>query len=225
MSLLPTAPLLVVEDDELTRSFLVEHLAADGYDPTPAATMEEAITALERASPCLVLSDLTLPDGSGLDLVARIRSADGIVSRVDPATPVLLLTGRGGEMDRVRGFERGCDDYLVKPFSYPELRGLISSTGTFRRLADFKCCTGVPCFREVAADGSRRPNRFGSSETVSRPAGGARGVLFVAAVAGGILGACQTPMKRMSSSRSSRASRLRWNAWMLDRFRRRWTPR
>jgi DNA-binding response OmpR family regulator len=138
MSQLPTAPLLVVEDDELTRSFLVEHLAADGYDPIAAGSMEEAIAALERASPCLVLSDLTLPDGSGLDLVARIRAADGIVSRVDPATPVLLLTGRGSEMDRVRGFERGCDDYLVKPFSYAELRGLISSTGRFPRRTDFK---------------------------------------------------------------------------------------
>lgn len=153
MSQLPTAPLLVVEDDELTRSFLVEHLAADGYDPIAAATMEEAIAALERASPCLVLSDLTLPDGSGLDLVARIRAADGIVSRVDPATPVLLLTGRGSEMDRVRGFERGCDDYLVKPFSYAELRLRIA--GLLRR-TDRRPAAGIVRIGALVLDPSRR---------------------------------------------------------------------
>ncbi len=120
-------PLLVVEDDDLTRTFLVEHLAADGYDPVAAATYADAVAVLERSAPALVVSDLTLPDRSGLELVERIRGADGIVSRIDPATPVLLLTGRDGELDRVRGFERGCDDYLTKPFSYPELRLRIAS--------------------------------------------------------------------------------------------------
>ena len=57
----------------------------------------------------------------------RIREADGVASRINPDTPVLVLTGRAGELDRVRGFERGCDDYLAKPFSYPELRGRISA--------------------------------------------------------------------------------------------------
>lgn len=118
----PDSPLLIVEDDDLTRAFLVEHLAADGYDPLEASSLSAAREMLEHESPSLVLSDLTLPDGSGLDLVGWIRAADGIATRVDPATPVLLLTGRGSEMDRVRGFERGADDYVVKPFSYPELR-------------------------------------------------------------------------------------------------------
>jgi DNA-binding response OmpR family regulator len=153
MTTLPTAPLLVVEDDELTRSFLVEHLAADGYDPLAAATLGEAIETLERASPCLVLSDLTLPDGSGLDLVGRIRAADGIVSRVDPATPVMLLTGRAGELDRVRGFERGCDDYLVKPFSYPELR--LRITSLLRRTGD-RPIAGVLRIGELVVDPARR---------------------------------------------------------------------
>jgi DNA-binding response OmpR family regulator len=149
----PLAPLLIVEDDELTRAFLVEHLAADGYDPIEAATLEEAHDALERASPSLVLSDLTLPDGSGLDLVARIRAADGIVSRVDPLTPVLLLTGRGAEMDRVRGFEKGADDYVVKPFSYAELRLRIA--GLLRR-ADGRPESGVVRVGELVVDPSRR---------------------------------------------------------------------
>jgi DNA-binding response OmpR family regulator len=147
------SPLLIVEDDELTRAFLVEHLAADGYDPVQAATVADALELLEETSPCLVLSDLTLPDGSGLDLVARIRAADGIVSRVDPATPVVLLTGRGSEMDRVRGFERGADDYVVKPFSYAELRLRIS--GLLRRM-DGRPEAGVVRVGELVVDPARR---------------------------------------------------------------------
>ncbi|MEV4423346.1 response regulator transcription factor [Patulibacter sp. NPDC049589] len=149
----PDFPLLIVEDDDLTRAFLVEHLAADGYDPLAAATLEEAMAILEQTAPRLVLSDLTLPDGSGLDLLARIRSADGIVSRIDPLTPVLLLTGRGSEIDRVRGLEKGADDYLVKPFSYPELRLRIA--GLVRR-ADGRPGSGVMRVGELVVDPSRR---------------------------------------------------------------------
>ncbi|WP_210493587.1 response regulator transcription factor [Patulibacter sp. SYSU D01012] len=146
-------PLLVVEDDDLTRAFLLEHLTADGYDPTPAASLAEATAHLATASPALVLSDVTLPDGSGLELVERIRAADGIVSQVDPATPVLLLTGRDGELDRVRGFERGCDDYLVKPFSYAELRLRIA--GLLRRV-DRRPSAGVLRIGALVVDPARR---------------------------------------------------------------------
>lgn len=149
----PDSPLLIVEDDDLTRAFLVEHLAADGYDPLEAATLAEALEVMEHASPCLVLSDLTLPDGSGLELVARIRAADGIASRVDPRTPVVLLTGRGTEMDRVRGFERGADDYVVKPFSYAELRLRIRS---LLQRADRRPETGLSRIGELVLDPSRR---------------------------------------------------------------------
>lgn len=147
------SPLLIVEDDALTRAFLIEHLAADGYDPVAVATLEDAYCELERTSPCLVLSDLTLPDGSGLDLVAHVRAADGIVSRVDPLTPVLLLTGRGTEMDRVRGFEKGADDYVVKPFSYAELRLRIQA---LLRRTDGRPDSGVMRVGELVVDPSRR---------------------------------------------------------------------
>lgn len=111
----PNATLLIVEDDRLTRTFLAEHLAADGYDPLAAGTLADARALLETSYPDLVLSDVMLPDGTGLDLIRHVRGGDGIVSRVDPATPVMLLSGRDGELDRIRGFERGCDDYLAKP--------------------------------------------------------------------------------------------------------------
>jgi DNA-binding response OmpR family regulator len=80
---------------------------------------------METKFPDLALVDVGLPDASGYELLRRVRTADGVASRVDPSTPVLLLTGRAGELDRVRGFERGADDYVCKPFSYPELRGRV----------------------------------------------------------------------------------------------------
>jgi DNA-binding response OmpR family regulator len=74
-----------------------------------------------------VLIDLGLPDGSGLDVVGQVRASDGVASRIDPAIPIVVLTGRVDELDRLRGFARGCDDYVGKPFSYPELRARIEA--------------------------------------------------------------------------------------------------
>jgi DNA-binding response OmpR family regulator len=113
--------LMVVEDDEATRAFLVENLNADGFRAAGAAGASEALRAIEVRQPSLVVLDLTLRDGSGLELLDWIRSADGLSTRVDPDLPVLVLSGRAGEADRVRSFARGADDHLCKPFAYHEL--------------------------------------------------------------------------------------------------------
>jgi len=113
--------LLVVEDDVATSRFLADNLSADGFDVATAGAAGEGIRAIEVRAPSLVLLDLALEDGSGLLLLDRVRSADGLSSRIDPALPVVVLTGRTGEADRVRGFARGADDYVLKPFSYAEL--------------------------------------------------------------------------------------------------------
>ena len=81
----------------------------------------DGMRMLEYKYPDLAVVDLALPDTDGLELIARVRAADGVATRVNPDTPLLVLTGRDGELDRLRGFERGCDDYMVKPFSYHEL--------------------------------------------------------------------------------------------------------
>jgi DNA-binding response OmpR family regulator len=114
--------ILLIEDDPVLRTFLTDNLAADGYTPIGADTVRDAVRELEYKRPDIAIVDIGLPDGSGLDLIAHVRAADGIASRLDPSGPLLVLSGRATELDRVRCLERGADDFLAKPFSYPELR-------------------------------------------------------------------------------------------------------
>src|SRR3954469_5381968 len=114
--------LLLVEDDPLIRTFLADNLTADGYDLLVADCVRDARRLLDAVPPDLMVVDVILPDGSGLELVQRVRAADGIATRLDPEMPVIVLSGCTSELDRVRGFERGADDYVVKPFAYGELR-------------------------------------------------------------------------------------------------------
>ena len=116
------ATILVVEDDDATRTFLADNLTADGYAVLVADCARDALRLLETKYPDLVLVDVGLPDASGLDVVRRVRGADGLASRVNPATPLLVLSGLDTELDRLRGLEAGADDYVVKPFSFHELR-------------------------------------------------------------------------------------------------------
>ncbi len=98
--------ILVVEDDDATRTFLADNLTADGFDLLVADCARDGLRLLETKFPDLVLVDLGLPDASGFELVRRVRDADGIASRVDPRTPLVVVSGRTSELDRVRGFDR-----------------------------------------------------------------------------------------------------------------------
>jgi DNA-binding response OmpR family regulator len=118
---------LLVDDDPLLRGFLADNLIADGFAVSSADSLAEALRRVELAPPDVVVLDVGLPDGSGLELVSRVRASGRAGTRMDPALPVLVLSGRGEEVDRVRGFDRGADDYVVKPFSYPELRRRIEA--------------------------------------------------------------------------------------------------
>jgi DNA-binding response OmpR family regulator len=121
------ATILVAEDDASTRTFLADELSADGYELLVAETASEALRLLGSSFPDLVILDVGLPGASGLEIVRRVRAADGSVDRIDRETPLLVLSGRCGEVDRVRAFETGADDFLAKPFSYPELRGRVGA--------------------------------------------------------------------------------------------------
>jgi DNA-binding response OmpR family regulator len=115
------ATILVVEDHRTTRAFLADNLSADGFEVLEADNVADARHLLESSFPDLAIIDLGLPDGDGLELIERVRDADRIAGRLDPDLPLLVLSGRVSELDRLRGFSRGCDDYIVKPFSYYEL--------------------------------------------------------------------------------------------------------
>jgi DNA-binding response OmpR family regulator len=154
---LPT--ILIVEDHCATRRFLADNLAADGYEPLEAECCADARRLLEGDSPELAIIDLGLPDGDGLELLRELRESSGAGGGLDSQLPVLILSGRASELDRIRGFERGCDDYLPKPFSYAELRSRVAAvlrrTQNRQRLGRMRigALELDPLAREVRIDG------------------------------------------------------------------------
>jgi two-component system, OmpR family, response regulator RegX3 len=103
---------LVVEDEEAIAEPLAEHLVREGFEPVIAPSIAAATDALRTPSD-LILLDVMLPDGDGRDLCRAIRK--------DSDVPIIMLTARGEEVDRIVGLELGADDYVVKPFSAGEL--------------------------------------------------------------------------------------------------------
>jgi DNA-binding response OmpR family regulator len=153
----PARTVLVVEDDEATRSFLLDNLAADGFRVAGAGGAGEGLRAIEIRQPALVILDLRLEDGSGLALLDRVRAADGLASRIDPDLPVIVLSGRAGDADRVRSFARGADDHLCKPFLYAEL---LARARALLRRAEGRRAQGVLRAAELTVDPTTRAVRL-----------------------------------------------------------------
>jgi DNA-binding response OmpR family regulator len=105
--------ILLVEDEESITTPLAEALERDGFEPTIAHTAADALAQARQRRPDLVLLDLMLPDGSGLDVCRELRASSSV--------PIIILSARGEEADRVVGLELGADDYVVKPFSAREV--------------------------------------------------------------------------------------------------------
>jgi two-component system response regulator RegX3 len=105
--------ILLVEDEPAIAEPLAETLAREGFDLHVAAGAAEAVHAAGRLRPDLILLDLMLPDGSGFDVCREVRRSSEV--------PIIMLTARGDEADRVIGLELGADDYVVKPFSAREV--------------------------------------------------------------------------------------------------------
>lgn len=111
---------LLVEDEAPVRAFLEQQLTDDGFDVVSADRGGRALELVEHTTPDLVLLDVTLPDASGFEVCRRLR--DGEPGRAwNRDIPVIMLSERGEPIDRLRGFARGCDDYVVRPFLYEEL--------------------------------------------------------------------------------------------------------
>ena len=137
------AQVLVVDDDQDVQLVLARYLERDGHTVTSALTAQEALASLGTAGGVgAAILDLTLPDMDGLQVLSRIRASL-------PELPVLVLTARGDEGDRILGLGLGADDYVVKPFSPREV--CLRIAGLLRRTRN-------------AAAGDENPIRFGSIE-------------------------------------------------------------
>jgi DNA-binding response OmpR family regulator len=118
----PIRSILLAEEDAATRAFLTDNLAADGYRVLVADDKPAALALLESRDPDLVICDV---NGDTLRLLDAVRQADGVASRIDADVPLIVLTERADELARIRFFDRGGDDVVGKPFSYPELRARV----------------------------------------------------------------------------------------------------
>ncbi|HEY0591478.1 MAG TPA: response regulator transcription factor [Thermoanaerobaculia bacterium] len=120
-----SARILVAEDDVDIRRAIVAELRGEGYETAEAGDGREALTLIRTAKPDLVLTDLAMPVMDGFALIAALRKGG--------TTPIIVLSVRGGEADRVRALDLGADDFVTKPFSVAELfariRALLRRTG------------------------------------------------------------------------------------------------
>jgi two-component system KDP operon response regulator KdpE len=136
---------LVVDDDPSIRQTLSRELEAAGYDTIAAADGMEGKTRFEESRPDLVITDLAMPRADGLAVITAVRRID--------RTPVIVLSVRGEEEDKVRALDRGADDYITKPFS---LRELLARVRTQIRRAEAGPVAEVLRFPGLEIDRARR---------------------------------------------------------------------
>jgi two-component system KDP operon response regulator KdpE len=149
----PGPRLLVVEDEEPARRSLVAYLRRREYRVDEAISAADALRAWEGGRPDLILLDLGLPDLDGVEVIRRVRR--------EASTPIIILSARGEERDRIAGLEAGADDYLSKPFAVDELnariRAVLRRMGGPQAQADGRLRLGPveldPIRREVRATG------------------------------------------------------------------------
>jgi len=111
-----TKRLLIVEDDRAIAELLKHHFSKEGFTVTTTPSGEEALVLVEEIRPALVVLDWMIEDLSGIEVCRRLRRRSA-----NAAMPILMLTARGEEEDRIRGLETGADDFVTKPFSPKEL--------------------------------------------------------------------------------------------------------
>jgi|SRR5665648_16769 len=105
--------ILIVDDDQDIREMLVNYFIKDGYSVEHACNGEEGLQRIKAKSFSLILLDVMMPKMDGYTMLVQLRKSSN--------TPVILLTAKNQQMDKIRGFINGCDDYIVKPFDFTEL--------------------------------------------------------------------------------------------------------
>src|SRR5437773_12212700 len=152
---MPTARIVVVEDEPAIRRGVVDLLRASGYQVAEAADGARGLEESVRRGVDLVLLDLLLPKRDGLDVLVELR-------KTRPTLPVIILTARGSEDDRVRGLKMGADDYVVKPFSARELLARVEAV--LRRSVDRPAEVQGVRFGRAVVDFQRREVRWSERE-------------------------------------------------------------
>jgi two-component system KDP operon response regulator KdpE len=138
------APLaLLVEDEPQIRRFVRAALEEEGWQVHEAATARRGLADAGTRSPDLVILDLGLPDGDGIDLIHDLRTWSGV--------PIIVLSARANEADKIAALDAGADDYLTKPFGVGELQARVRATLRRRRQPDL-ADAGVVRFGDVAVD-------------------------------------------------------------------------
>jgi DNA-binding response OmpR family regulator len=151
----PGARILVVEDETSISEPFAEALRRAGFEPVLTGTAAGALELAQEADPDLVMLDLSLPDGDGRDVCRELRRRSDI--------PIVMLTARGTEMDKIVGLELGADDYVVKPFSAAEVISRIRAV--LRRSAPRDGLPEGPiAVGEVEVDPAARIARLGGAE-------------------------------------------------------------
>jgi DNA-binding response OmpR family regulator len=149
MDTMAGASVLVVDDEPMVREVLERYLSAEGFTVGVATDGEEALERFDEDAPDLVLLDLMLPKIDGYEVFSRIREQG--------STPVIMLTARGDETDRIVGLDLGADDYVTKPFSPREVVARVRAV--LRRSAITP--DGEPLrYGDLVIDGSRREARL-----------------------------------------------------------------
>lgn len=167
-----SACVLVVEDDPTIRRGLAAELAANGYDVLEAPDGRQGMALFASGAPDLVLTDLAMPVADGFELIREVRRAG--------ATPVVVLSVRGADVDKIRALDLGADDFVTKPFSVPELLARIrahlrrSGVAPARPVLEFEGLT-VDLERRRVVQGEREvkltPTEFAILELLASNAG------------------------------------------------------
>ena len=152
---------LIVEDEKEIQDLLAHYLRKEGFAPILAADGEVALSAARREKPDLILLDILLPKADGLEVLRAVRS-DADLAR----TPVVMLTAKGDETDRVIGLELGADDYIPKPFSPREVVARIKAILRRSRGAPGEAEAPTFVYRDLRMDVARHEVRY-QGKTVS----------------------------------------------------------
>ncbi len=163
MSVPPKPRVLFVEDESSISGPFSKALVREGFEPFVAATAARALELADQIEPDIVLLDLTLPDGDGRDVCRALRRRSDV--------PIVMLTARGTETDRIVGLELGADDYVVKPFSGAEVIARIRAVlrRTAGRREEASAAAAAVTVGELEVDpGSRRVRLAGEELQLSR---------------------------------------------------------